>query len=126
MPNGTYTKDDVRFGERLGEMSPCFPLDTLLAAMGTNHVDYFSLDVEGYELDILRTISWDIFKIDVISVEYIMISEGKLALRNYMESVGYVTYDDLHYADGHNNIYVTDYVFVRKDVLNKSGMKSKL
>ena len=33
-------------------------------------MDYFSLDVEGPELEILQTIPFDKVKIDVISVEY--------------------------------------------------------
>ena len=36
----------------------CFPLYSLLLAVGNPRVDYFSLDVEGSELDILRTIPW--------------------------------------------------------------------
>jgi len=31
---------------------PCFPLDALLRAMNRTTVDYFSLDVEGHELDV--------------------------------------------------------------------------
>ena len=94
--------------------------------MDTKHVHYFSLDVEGYELDILRSISWDRFTIDVISVEYVMLDEGKQVLRNYMEDVGYVTYDDINWKDGRNNIYVDDYIFVRRDVLEKAGLATKL
>ena len=36
----------------------CFPLYSLLLALGNPKVDYLSLDVEGTELDILRTIPW--------------------------------------------------------------------
>ena len=31
---------------------PCFPLHALLVALNRTTVDYFSLDVEGYELDV--------------------------------------------------------------------------
>lgn len=48
----------------------CFPLYSVLKALGRLHVDYFSLDVEGAELYILRTIPWDLVKIDVLTVEY--------------------------------------------------------
>ena len=37
----------------------CLPLFTLLAALDFPTVDFFSLDVEGAELGILRTIPWD-------------------------------------------------------------------
>ena len=33
----------------------CFPIPTILAALGVKHVDFFSLDVEGLEFGILKT-----------------------------------------------------------------------
>ena len=45
----------------------CFPLFGVLKAINVTKVDYFSLDVEGNEMDVLRTIPFD----DVdITVEY--------------------------------------------------------
>jgi len=41
-----------------------------MAALEITHVDYLSLDVEGPELEILRTIDWTQLQIDVITVEY--------------------------------------------------------
>jgi len=37
-------------------MTPCFPVETILAALNRTHVDFFSLDVEGLELEVLKTI----------------------------------------------------------------------
>ena len=48
----------------------CFPLNAIMEALGVFHVDYLSLDVEGPELEILRTIDWTRLHIDVITVEY--------------------------------------------------------
>ena len=48
----------------------CFPLLSILLALGNPVVDYFSLDVEGLELAILQTVPWDIVNIDVIGIEY--------------------------------------------------------
>ena len=48
----------------------CFMLHSLLLAVGQTEVDYFSLDVEGPELEILQTIPFDKITIKVISVEY--------------------------------------------------------
>ena len=36
-------------------MVPCFPLDALLVALNRTSVDYFSLDVEGFELEVRLT-----------------------------------------------------------------------
>lgn len=41
----------------------CFPLYSILLAVGRTSVDFFSLDVEGFELPILKTIPWH--KVDI-------------------------------------------------------------
>jgi hypothetical protein len=41
----------------------CFPLYSILLAVGRTHIDYFGLDVEGSEYKILKSIPWH--KIDV-------------------------------------------------------------
>ena len=48
----------------------CYPLYSVMLALGRNHIDYFSLDVEGAELAILKTIPFDKLRIDVIDLEY--------------------------------------------------------
>jgi len=54
----------------------CFPLNAIMAALDVFHVDYLSLDVEGPELEILRTVDWTRLRIDVITVEY-RVYDGK-------------------------------------------------
>lgn len=39
--------------------SQCFPLYAILSALNLTTVDYFSLDIEGAELDVLKTIPWE-------------------------------------------------------------------
>ncbi len=41
----------------------CFPVYSILMAIGNPVVDYFSLDIEGAELPVLRTIPFD--KVDI-------------------------------------------------------------
>ena len=48
----------------------CFPLYSMLLAVGRTHIDYFSLDVEGAELEILRTIPFEKVTIDILTIEY--------------------------------------------------------
>ena len=43
----------------------CIPVYSLMLALNVTTVDYFSLDVEGVELDVLRTIPWDKVQINV-------------------------------------------------------------
>ena len=37
----------------------CFPLYSILLAQGRTNIDFFSLDVEGHELAVLKTIPWN-------------------------------------------------------------------
>ena len=66
----------------------CFPLYSMLLAMNRTTVDYFSLDVEGNELDVLKTIPFDKVDIKVMSVE-ILHGPGKAALKEFLISKGY-------------------------------------
>ncbi len=43
----------------------CFPLYSILLAINQTVVDYFSLDIEGIELRILRAIPFDLLTIKV-------------------------------------------------------------
>lgn len=44
----------------------CFSLHSLLLAINQTSVDYFSLDIEGHELQVLKNIPWKIIDIKVI------------------------------------------------------------
>ncbi|CAF1254782.1 unnamed protein product [Adineta steineri] len=48
----------------------CIPFMTYLMALNIYHVDYFSLDIEGGELDVLKQIDFKKFQIDVLTIEY--------------------------------------------------------
>jgi FkbM family methyltransferase len=49
---------------------PCFSLSTILAAINVTKVDYFSLDVEGAEWDIIKDLRFDKIPITALTVEY--------------------------------------------------------
>merc|ERR1712012_1073982 len=52
-----------------GQQVLCLPLYTLLLAMGNPTVHYLSLDIEGGEMSVLRTIPWHNVDIWLLSVE---------------------------------------------------------
>ncbi len=66
--------------------------------IGHNHIDYFSLDVEGAELAILKTIPFERLYIDVLSLEYRVFGphgnnheatlKGLAELRSFFDSLG--------------------------------------
>ncbi|XP_053405584.1 protein Star-like [Mercenaria mercenaria] len=74
--------------EKLIEVQ-CFPLYTILLAIGQTDIDYFSLDVEGAERGVLDTIPWDKLNIKMFSIEYNKWDGGKPDLKRYMETKGY-------------------------------------
>ena len=53
--NNTHRKP-LKWGELIKVQ--CFPLYSILLAAGRTTVDFFSLDIEGGELDVLATIPW--------------------------------------------------------------------
>ena len=48
----------------------CIPLYSILKAISMTHINFFSLDVEGAELAILRTIPFYLVTIDLFMIEY--------------------------------------------------------
>ena len=63
-----YLKGNGRWTDPLSLQ--CYPLHVLLQAVNQTHVDYFSLDIEGGEVDVLRSLRWDLITINVLTVEF--------------------------------------------------------
>ena len=61
---GGWAKNEVLSNAQVINVT-CIPLYTILLAMGNPTVDFFSLDVEGAESDILKTIPWRKVRIKV-------------------------------------------------------------
>ncbi|XP_018010969.1 uncharacterized protein LOC108668294 [Hyalella azteca] len=85
---------------------PCYPFYSILAALGNPVVDYMSLDVEGVELKVLKSIPWDDVKIRVITIEIFLLPEGPEALRTFMEGKGFKFIKQLN----------QDYLFINKQL----------
>lgn len=64
----------------------CHTLSEILAKVGTFHVDYFSLDVEGAELFILKSLDWEKLTIDVFTIE---VQTHRQEIYDFMVSKGY-------------------------------------
>ncbi|KAK3893671.1 hypothetical protein Pcinc_002524 [Petrolisthes cinctipes] len=76
-------------GTDIGLKVDALPLHSILQALNVTVIDFFSLDIEGYELKVLKTLSWDRIKIRVLCVETIHLPEGQKAVISYMQSLGY-------------------------------------
>jgi len=101
---------------------PCFPLETLLLAINVTRIDYFSLDVEGVELPILRTVPWKRFDIRIMSVEYGHGPNGKTPYLEFMKGVGgYAVYADIHVGNYEKALFVEDFIFVKNSTMSASA-----
>uniref|UniRef100_A0A2P2IA64 Protein Star-like n=1 Tax=Hirondellea gigas TaxID=1518452 RepID=A0A2P2IA64_9CRUS len=68
---------------------PCYPFYNILEAVGNPIVDFLSLDIEGAELEVLKTIPWDKVKIRLICVEVIHTQGGEDAVKSFLKEKGY-------------------------------------
>jgi len=95
-------------------IAQCFPIYSLLAAIGqgVKTVDYFSLDVEGNEFEVLKTIPWEKVNIRVLSVEYIHNDAPSDEIVKYMQIKGYRM---VTRVTNRNNL-ANDFIFVHNSV----------
>jgi len=88
----------------------CFPLYSLILALGNPTINYFSLDIEGAEFMVLQSLPWDRVDIEVIAIE--LAHAGKVfpgsreEVHQFMEEKGYIYVGTIEIDD----------VFVRHDL----------
>ncbi|XP_018016795.2 protein Star-like [Hyalella azteca] len=93
----------------------CLPIYSLLLALNVTTVNYFSLDVEGFELEVLKTIPWDKVDIQTLSVEFVHGAWSKLELKHYMKRQNYWSYNEVALPEGWEN----DFIFVKNTYKKK-------
>ena len=87
-------------------MVQCFPLYSVLMALNNPHIDYCSLDIEGAEAAILKTVPWNQVNVTLFSVEINhagkIFPESRVDIQEFMKKQGYkfhstVVIDDIFY-----------------------------
>jgi len=68
-------------------ITQCFPLYSILLAIGQTRVDFFSLDIEGAEMDVLKTIPFDKIDIEIFLIE--TNKSNVTAMNSLLSSHGY-------------------------------------
>ena len=75
----------------------CEPLDKMLSRVQSNvsmyQIDFWSLDIEGYEMTVLKDINFQKIKIDVLLIEDFWINTRQLD--RFMNGAGYVKFQQL-------------------------------
>lgn len=69
--------------------SPAYTLDHILEKKGVSKVDFFSLDVEGYEMEVLKGIDFSKTDITYMLIEVNLKDYTFEALNQYLEQFGY-------------------------------------
>lgn len=85
---GSQIMDNAKLVER----KKCVTIRTQLERYGVNVIDYFNLDVEGGELNVLKSIDWNHTIIKIISVEISGSSEQPIHL--FLTQLGFVKIDN--------------------------------
>ena len=97
----------------------CFPLYSLLLALGNPIVHYLSLDVKGAEFPILKSIPFEKVDIKVVDVEVYRAGEifpGSFQnLDRYLRSQGYDLYSTIEKFVGQP----TDAIYVKKGFMDE-------
>ena len=95
-----------------------FTLNSILEDYKIQHIDYFNLDVEGHEFDILKNFNIKYYKPKVISVEFIDFQMKKLEFKNndinrilQSDLYKYFVSNDYHFINWSH----ADLIFVHKD-----------
>ena len=88
-----------------------------MLALDRTHVDYFSLDVEGFEYDILLTVPWSMLNISTFSIEYLHGKIGKQGYKDYMKDLGYEVAADIRFWDPKIYYGVDDLIFAKEGIL---------
>ncbi|XP_046638633.1 protein Star-like [Daphnia pulicaria] len=88
----------------------CFPLYSILLAVGRTDIDYFGLDVEGSEYKILRTVPWHKVYIKTMTVEWNHTPEGEPAITRLMEDNKFIKFGLISMPYSREVVYVRDFL----------------
>ncbi len=77
----------------------------LFAAHSIIEIDYLSIDVEGYELDVLRGIDWDKIKVGIITVENLRADQE---LKKFFYKQGFIPCSQLAWDDAYIHYKLAD------------------
>ena len=81
-----------------------------MLALNRTTIDFFSLDVEGAELQVLKTIDFKKLNIRTLTVEHAHVQGGKAGLTSLLTRQGMKLYKTIGSADG---VWARDLFFIQ-------------
>ena len=112
----TYTEDSYGAGNVIGNLKgqskysvPCFTLHALMYSLNVTTIDFFSLDVEGVELGVLKTIDFSKINIRTLTVEFLT-DEQRVLILNFLTKNGFKLYQTVvgKYPFAHDLFFVNE------------------
>jgi FkbM family methyltransferase len=88
-----------KINERTQTVVPAKTLNSILEENKINHVDFMSLDVEGFELEVLRYFNFSKYNISYILIETANRTQYHKEVKNFMENNGYIFYEKISRND---------------------------
>ncbi|XP_050712122.1 uncharacterized protein LOC126996076 [Eriocheir sinensis] len=111
--NSPSISNYVNAADKSYSVVSCFPLVSYLRALNVSTIDFLSLDTQGSEMEILKTIPWDEVNVRAVVVEIIGSRTGARFV-GYMKSLGFTLV-------GH----FLDYIFVKEGDPSLDKLRSK-
>ena len=107
----------------------CFPLEAIMKALGRTKIDYLSLDVEGAEMAVLKTIGFQGLDIQIIGVDVDSVTEREKVIR-FMEDLtpSYTMVKELGvsvYSGEYNGTNLVDLIFMKDNQTMSTKKKKK-
>lgn len=85
------------YGDKVNKIAiPVFKLQTILDNHGIFNIDYCSIDTEGSEYNIIRSIDFDKTNIKIFSIEN---NYGDVHIKNHLEKKGFVLHTKIKWDD---------------------------
>lgn len=99
-----------KFEAKTKYIVPCFTLESMMLALNRSTIGFFSLDVEGAEAQVLKTINFQKLDIKTLTVEYEHVEGGEAGLTQLLTSRGMKFYEKVIDKD----IWAKDLFFVKQ------------
>ena len=118
----TFSKEEADYRSGFGNCKvidvikvPLININDLIKDNFQSYPDLLSIDIEGLDLEVLKSLNYNLYPIPVICVETCQYSENHIrpknhTIRQFMESVGYEVYADTYI----NTIFVNKKWFYNK------------
>jgi hypothetical protein len=71
------------------EYMPCFSINTIMKALGMNQIDFFSLDIEGGEWDVVNGVQFDYLNINSFCIEWTANENNKNFIIRHLMNHGF-------------------------------------